>query len=224
MWTETELTALRSKYALAARYNIAPTQEVPCIFSGGDSKRWRFDLFRWGLLPFWAKDLASGARAINARSETAHEKTMFKQAFAKRRCVVPADGYFEWAKTSQGKQPYYVRRKDERMLAMAGLWEENDRLGTGGKPILSFTILTTQANEVTGVVHDRMPVFLTQEQTSVWLDPGIDDAHSLRSMIGSAPADWFELFPVSSIVNSAKNDSAECTKPIELLRQQSLFD
>ncbi|MEL6104979.1 MAG: SOS response-associated peptidase [Planctomycetota bacterium] len=224
LWSSEELAELSSQQALAARYNIAPTQTVPCVMQRPESAKRTVEILRWGLLPFWATDLAIGARAINARSESAHEKSTFRQAFSNRRCVIPTDGYFEWQVSPDGKQPYYTRRRDDGMLAMAGLWERNDQLGEDGQPILSFTVLTTNSNEATRHLHDRMPVFLRNDQLESWLDPQLDAVDRLREMLQPAPNEWLESHPVSKLVNSPKNDSAECIERIQPLRQRSLFE
>ena len=146
---------------------------------------------------------------INARGETVHEKRSFKQAFTQRRCLIPADGYFEWKKETDGKQPYLIHADDE-VVAMAGLWEENKRLGTDQSPLISCTIITTEANETTSTVHDRMPVFLKQDDFELWLDPGFRDTESLREMLRPADNDTFNLKPVSKYVNNARHEGPEC--------------
>src|SRR5262245_35107324 len=150
---------------LPLRYNIAPTQPVPVVRAAGDGRA--LALARWGLIPRWATDPAIGNRLINARSETVAEKPSFRDAFRKRRCLIPATGFYEWAKTAGGKQPYHFRLLDGRPFAFAGLWERWDR---GGEPVESCTILTTAANAVVRPVHERMPVILPAEAFAAWLD------------------------------------------------------
>ncbi|MEM6474072.1 MAG: SOS response-associated peptidase, partial [Planctomycetota bacterium] len=148
LWSEDELSRLSGEHAIAARYNIAPTQSICTVRnSADDSIILDLSLLRWGLVPFWASDISVGSRMINARSETVHEKRSFKSAFEKRRCLIPADGYFEWQTTSDGKQPYLIEHRDGKMLAMAGLWERNRKLGQSQEePLESCTIVTTSSN------------------------------------------------------------------------------
>lgn len=153
---------------------------------------------------------------INARSETAHEKRSFRSAFQKRRCVIPADGYFEWKTASSGKQPYLIERRDGGVLAMAGLWEANARLGRGpDEPLETCTVLTTDANETTRGVHDRMPVFLDNESVADWLSAA-SNTDDLRDLMRPAANELLKLTPVSKQVGNPKNDDPECVRPIEL--------
>jgi len=213
LWSEQRRRDRSEALDVVPRYNIAPTQAVSCIQSEPDQQR-RWSLLRWGLIPPWADDLAIGNRMINARSETAAEKRSFKQAFAQRRCLIPADGYYEWRKTPRGKQPYWIARRDGGMLAMAGLWQRNNKLGEGGTAIESCTVLTTAANQTTRDIHDRMPVFLDRQAQQVWLNTNVDDPAELQSLLCPAPADWLVPRPVSTRVNSPRNDSPDCIKPI----------
>lgn len=226
LWTEDEVAAKASEYAIAARYNIAPTQQVSCVRPSEDGRR-QWSMLRWGLIPSWADDPAIGNRMINARSETVHEKPSFKKAFVSRRCLIPADGYYEWMKTSGGKQPYLIERSDGGVLALAGLWERNRKIAGEDQPIESFTILTTSANDTTRSIHDRMPVILDTDGQSTWLDGNLSDPDQLRSLLRPAPNDLLKTFPVSKIVNSPRNDVPECIQPIDLFddppAQQNLF-
>lgn len=226
LWTEQEVAAKAAEFAIAPRYNIAPTQNVSCIRSTDDGRR-QWSLLRWGLVPSWATDLAIGNRMINARSETVDEKRSFKKAFMERRCLVPADGYYEWQKTSQGKQPFLIQHADGKVLAMAALWECNRKLDGDQQPLETFTILTTAANQTTSGIHDRMPVFLAPDAQAIWLDDKIEDPNLLKTLLHPAPEDWLTTFPVSTIVNSPRNDTSDCIKPIELPadppQQQGLF-
>ena len=153
---------------------------------------------------------------INARSETVHEKRSFKSPLRKQRCLIPADGYYEWKKVASGKQPYLIGRANGGMLAMAGLWEFNRRLGNDGVPLHSCTILTTSANRATRSVHDRMPVFLDQDAQQQWLDPDIDDPERLRKLLIPAAEDLLTMFPVAKLVGSPKNDLPQCVQPINI--------
>ncbi|WP_161604217.1 SOS response-associated peptidase [Roseiconus nitratireducens] len=218
LWSEEEIAAAATEYAIAARYNIAPTQSISVIHteagaSAGSRRQW--SLFRWGLVPPWADDLAIGNRMINARSETVHEKNSFRKAFVQRRCLIPADGYFEWMKTPDGKQPYLIERASGGMLAMAGLWEQNKRVSSSGHAIRTCTILTTAANETTATIHDRMPVLLEGDQRDAWLDPQQDDPTALRRLLQPASNDLLKYAPVSRLVNRPGNDSPECVQVID---------
>lgn len=213
LWTDQERAARIERYNVAPRYNIAPTQAISCIHAGEGRREW--SLFRWGLIPPWADELSIGNRMINARSETAAEKRSFQQPFAKQRCLIPADGYYEWQKTPDGKQPYWIARHDGGLLAMAGLWQTNKKLGTESEPLRSCTILTTAANATTRDIHDRMPVFLDPQAQELWLDPKIDDPDRLQSVLRPAPEDWLVPRHVSTRVNSPRNDSPECLEPVE---------
>ncbi len=152
-------------------YNVAPTQEVAAVLAEGGERR--LQMLRWGLIPSWADDPQIGSRMINARSETAAEKPSFRRAFPERRCLIPTDGFYEWQRTDNGKQPYYLRMKGGSPFAFAGLWEA---WGKDGEETLSCTILTTEANEVVGEVHHRTPVIVTPENYEVWLDPDMREA------------------------------------------------
>ncbi|MCC9600831.1 SOS response-associated peptidase [Stieleria sp. JC731] len=214
LWNENEIAERASQLSIKPRYNIAPTQLVSCIH-GGDGQadsnaRRQWSTFRWGLVPFWAKDISIGNRMINARSETASEKRSFKTPLLKRRCLVPADGYYEWQKTPQGKQPYVIENSHGNVLAMAGLWEENKHLGNDGQPLRTVTILTTAANQSLGKIHDRMPVFIEKQDFSTWLDPQIQDLASIEPMLRTGDDEQFAARPVSTLVNNARNDVPEC--------------
>lgn len=195
---------------VAPRYNIAPSQPVLAV-RGAEQGR-EGVLLRWGLVPFWAKDPKIGYRMINARSETVAEKPAFRAAFRKRRCVVPADGYYEWRKTGDGKQPYFIFAGNGRCFGIAGLWEywEQD-----GNVIESCTLLTCAANARLAEIHDRMPVVLPGEAHARWLDPGTS-ADALAELLQPAPEDAFEVQPVSTFVNKPANDSPACIEPVAL--------
>src|SRR5437879_6031020 len=165
------------------RWNIAPTQQVLAIrMKDGTPEA---AMLRWGLIPSWAQDPKKPPLLINAKAETAATKPAFRAAFKRRRCLVLADGYYEWQKVGKQKQPYYHRLRDERPFAFAGLWERCEK---GEQPIESCTILTTGANEIAAAVHDRMPVILGREARRVWLDPHLDDAAALQQLLGPFPA------------------------------------
>ncbi|MDY7095550.1 MAG: SOS response-associated peptidase [Acidobacteriota bacterium] len=197
---------------LSPRYNIAPTQETAIVGLNHEGKR-TLGTMRWGLIPHWAKDPSIGNRLINARSETAAEKPSFRSSFKKRRCLVPADGFYEWKKLDGRKQPYYLRLKEHRPFAFAGLWARWS--GEDDQPVLSFTLLTTEPNELAKEVHDRMPVILQPKHYDTWLDPEVHDREQLEAMLGSYPAEEMETYAVSTEVNSPRNDRPSCIEPLE---------
>lgn len=198
------------------RYNIAPTQAIDCVMQESVGAPRIATKVRWGLIPSWAKDAAIGSRLINARSETIDSKPSFRRAFASRRCLIPADGYYEWKKVADGKQPFLIERRDGGLLAMAGLWEENLKIAEDHTPIRSCTVITTEANQTTSGIHHRMPVILRADDYDRWLDPGFHDGPELKSLLGPAKDDLLKVTPVSRHVNSPRNDDEECVAPVEL--------
>jgi putative SOS response-associated peptidase YedK len=194
---------------LEPRYNLAPTQAAQVVRADEAGKR-RLAFLRWGLVPFWAKDPDGGPRPINARAETVAEKPTFREAFRKRRCLVPADGFYEWQKREKGKQPYRIMLKDERVFAFAGLWE----LWKGEEEIESFTIIVTDANDFLKPIHDRMPVILDPKDYALWLDPDAHAANDLKPLLRPCPSDKLSAYPVSRFVNSPKNDDPACIEPL----------
>ena len=198
---------------LPPRYNLAPTQEAAVVRvkeSGGPR---RLDLLKWGLIPYWAKEAAIGNKLINARSETVVEKASFKTSFKNKRCLIPADGFYEWKKEGKLKQPFLIRRKDAKPFAFAGLWSiwrDPER----SQPVETFTILTTDANDLMRPLHDRMPVILDRENFDLWLDPKTEDPAKLQSLLVPYVPDDFEAFPVSRVVNSPANDRPDCIAPL----------
>ena len=206
-----ELFGLDEVPAWEPRYNIAPTQPVAAVRAARDGGQRELVFLHWGLIPSWADDWRIGNRMINARSETVAEKPAFRRAFRQRRCLVPADGFFEWQRQGTKKQPYYIHRRDGRPLAIAGLWEH--WAGAGSGPVESCTLLTTAANATLRPLHDRMPVLLEPAQFDTWLDP---EQHSVESLVALlAPADdaVLEAYAVSTVVNSPRNDSPACIEP-----------
>ena len=199
---------------LTPRYNIAPTQMVSSVRSSHDNKQ-QFATFRWGLVPFWSKDLKIGSKMINARGESVSSKPSFRSAFKKRRCLVLADGFFEWKKINDGKQPYYMTLEDESPFCMAGLWEKwNDK--TSGETIETCTVITTEANEFMSELHDRMPVILDKSDYGVWLDNEFQDAGHLESLLCPMAEGELKKRPVNKIVNRPVNDSPECIETVSL--------
>lgn len=184
------------------RYNAAPTQRMPVV-RVFDGKR-ELVLLRWGLIPSWAKDPKIGNSLINARGETVHEKPAFRSAFKARRCLVPADGFYEWRKLSGGsKQPYRITMADSSPFAFAGLWERWDK---GDEPLETFTIITTTANVLVAPIHDRMPVILDPADYDAWLES--QDTTIPMALLQPYPAKRMSAYPVSTRVNSPRNDDA----------------
>ena len=186
--------------SITPNYNIAPTQEVAAVVEE-DEKR-KLEMFHWGLIPSWAKDPAIGNKMINARAETVSEKPSFRKAFRVRRCLIVADGFYEWQKTTNGKQPYYIRMEDDSPFAFAGLWES----WQNGTEIRSATIITTDANDVVAPIHNRMPVILHPEDYELWLDPDFDEKEPLTTLLKPYPAEAMDAYPVSRSVNSPSNN------------------
>lgn len=193
---------------LSPRYNVAPTQAIAVVRELADEGR-RCELLRWGLVPSWAKDVSIGNRMINARAETVAEKPAFRTAFRRRRCLVLADGYFEWKKEGAKKQPYYIRMRDESPFAFAGLWE---RWSPGGDDAAldTCTLITTDANDLTRSIHDRMPVILAPNDYALWLDPRLDDKPRLTALLRPYDSEAMIADPVSTRVNNPKHDDPAC--------------
>jgi putative SOS response-associated peptidase YedK len=204
-----EILALPQLPFLEARYNIAPTQPVPVVRIGTGQSEAECVLVRWGLIPSWAADPSIGPRLINARSETVATKPAFRAAFRQRRCLVPADGFYEWKLIDGKKQPYLIGFEDSRPFAFAGLWEtwQHD-----GQKVESCTILTTEANERLRTLHERMPVILPKENHRLWLDTSVNDAALLKSELRPYPAESMSIYPVSPLVNSPHNDEPRCAE------------
>lgn len=193
---------------LSPRYNIAPTQQVATIFLDSDSSERQFKMLRWGLIPSWAKDAKMGAKLINARAETVAEKPAFRAAFKKRRCLILADGFYEWHTENGEKQPFYFRLENGEPFAFAGLWEHWEK--GEGEPIESCTIITTEANELMRSIHERMPVIIDPKDYEQWLNPEIRKTELLQPY----SSEKMIYYPVSTEVNSPKNDRSECIQPI----------
>ena len=203
-------------YGVRPRYNIAPTQEAPVVV-GGEARTLK--LLRWGLVPSWATDAKGASRLINARAESVHEKPSFREPFAKRRCLVCSDGFYEWKVDGKRRVPHFIHRRDGRLLAFAGIWE--CFRPEAGEEMLTFSVLTTEANELMRPVHHRMPVILDRTDYERWLDPGIARRDALEDLLAPAPESMLELYEVSSLVSSPANDSIACLRKGP--DQQSLF-
>lgn len=198
---------------LRPRYNIAPTDEVPVIGRDEDGRR-ALKMFRWGLVPRWSKAMPKGPPQINARAETVTRNAMFREAFAKRRCLVPADGFYEWHKDKSAKdrRPWRIFDPDRPAFAFAGIWEH--WRDSEGQVVRSFAIITTDANERIAAIHDRMPVILRREDEDAWLDPASAEA-SLLPLLAPYDTQKTSLYRVDVRVNSVKNDDPACIAPIE---------
>lgn len=197
--------------ALEPRYNIAPTTEVlACRMEAPGEKA--LARLRWGLVPHWAKQAEGGYRMINARAETVAGKPAFRGPFRKRRCLIPADGYYEWKSVGGRKQPYYFSMKDQRPFCFAGLW---DRWRPAeGEPLETCTIITTGANALGAPVHPRMPVILPPDAYDPWLDPSLDRAEDVLPLLAPFPPDAMTVYPVSTLVNNARVDEPRCITPL----------
>jgi putative SOS response-associated peptidase YedK len=190
------------------RYNIAPTQDVLAIRHPR-----QLVALRWGLIPSWAKDAKIASSAINSRGDTIAEKPAFRAAFKKRRCLVLADGYYEWFKDGKARLPHLYEMDDGRPFALAGLWEWWG--GPDGKsPVETCSLITTDANELAAKVHDRMPVILPPDEYDLWLDPEFQDRDKLLSMLRPFPADEMTVRPVNTFVNNARNQGEQCVAPV----------
>jgi putative SOS response-associated peptidase YedK len=206
-----ELFELEGLSNFAPRYNIAPTQLVPAIRATEDGGREAFEA-RWGLIPPWAKDRKMAARMINARSETVASKPAFRAAVRSRRCLIPADGFYEWRKIDGAKQPYLIRFADRRPFGFAGLWERWHE--PGGGSVDSCTIITTEPNPLVEAIHDRMPVILNPGDFDEWLEAVQLPPDRLSALLVPCPDEGMEALPVSTRVNNPRNDDPACLEPV----------
>ncbi len=206
---------LKAVPPVVPRYNIAPTQPVAAVIATPENLEPHFYLLQWGLIPSWAKAPTIGSRLINARAETASEKPSFRAAFKRRRCLVLADGFYEWQQLAnrKAKQPYYIFLKDHQPFAFAGLWEHWTDPNSGSE-LQSCTILTTAPNKLMEPIHNRMPVILPPEDYADWLDPRNYQAELLQAMLRPYEAASMEHHPVSTVVNKPQNDTPECIEPL----------
>jgi putative SOS response-associated peptidase YedK len=197
-------------FDLKPRYNIAPGQPIPAILADGGRRR--IGQLRWGLVPSWAQDEKIGYKMINARAETLQEKPAFRRLFERKRCMIPADGFYEWKQMDRGKQPMHITMRDGALFAFAGLfdtWTAPD-----GQKLHTCTIITTQPNEVVADIHNRMPVILRQEDEDLWLDRDRFDPELLRSLLVPYESGQMRAYPVPAIVGSPKNDVPECIEEV----------
>ncbi|MDQ3813240.1 MAG: SOS response-associated peptidase [Armatimonadota bacterium] len=204
---------------LTARYNIAPSQPVAVVAQGkpetqknGEDVRW-LDAMKWGLVPFWAKDPDIGNRLINARAETLAEKPAFKAALKRRRCIIPADGFYEWKREGNRRVPLRIHRSDNGLFGFAGLWEEWQ--SPDGSPLRTCTIVTTEPNDLMASIHNRMPAILRPEEESLWLDTSLNDVPDILKLLKPYPDAELTAHPVSRRVNSPNVDDPGCIVPVE---------
>lgn len=202
---------------LPPRYNIAPSQAAAVVRSAAGGGRELVQL-RWGLVPSWSKGPDSRYSMINARAETVAEKPSFRVALRERRCLVPADGFYEWASRPGGKQPYRIGLKGSEPFAFAGLWEHwrggDGDGGDGGDEIQSFTIVVTQANQALEAIHERMPVILAPADYGLWLEGGAEATTQAQALLRPYPAEAMAAYPVSTHVNNARNNDPRCIVPL----------
>jgi putative SOS response-associated peptidase YedK len=192
-------------------YNIPPGNSVLAVIREKRESANRLVRFRWGLVPAWAKAPAIGNRLINARAESVHEKPSFKEAFRKRRCLVIADGFYEWQRKDGKRIPFFVRLKNKQPFGFAGLYET--WTSPAGRILKTCTIITTQANELVKPLHDRMPVIVPENQRTLWLDPAINSKEILFDLLKPYPAENMETYEVSRSVNSPTNDTPDLIRP-----------
>lgn len=197
------------------RYNIAPSQAVAAIVQGRQEARRILKQMRWGLIPFWAKDISIGMKLINARAETAAEKPAFREAFTQKRCLIPASGFYEWQKGGKQKQPYYIKVCNAQAFAMAGLWQRwEGQVDQETVMVESCNILTTDANELVRPIHNRMPVILPVANHATWLDTEATDRKKIQSLLVPYPAAAMTAYPVGRQVNRPAHDAPDCIAPL----------
>ena len=204
------------------RYNIAPTQPVPVVRQNPSKPVRQISTMRWGLIPHWARDGSIASTTINAKSKTAATKPAFRDPLKLRRCLIPADGFYEWKRTATSKQPYCFEVREGELFAFAGLWD--GWKDSTGQWIKTCSILTTTPNALTATVHDRMPVILRPDSYGLWLDPGMQDVAAISELLKPYDAGSMRSYPVSARINHVANDDDECSRRIELsLSQNQLF-
>jgi putative SOS response-associated peptidase YedK len=200
-----------SKIDLKPRYNIAPTQPVGVV-RAGQEEAWEWVALRWGLIPSWAKGADGHKTAlVNARAETLAQKPSFRESFRSRRCLVPADGFYEWRHQGRKKQPFFIHKPEREPFAFAGVWDR--WINPDGEVIDSCAIVTTTANHLMRPLHERMPVILNPEDFGRWLDPRLTQLDELRDVLIPLPDDALTMYPVNPLVNSSKVDRPECIEP-----------
>jgi len=202
------------------RFNVAPTQPIPIIRQHPKEPVRELSLMRWGLIPSWAKDASGAPRLINARSETASSKPAFPDALKSRRCLIPADGFYEWSRAGKTKHPYCFEVNNGELFAFAGLWDRW-KDPSSGSWVKTCSILTTTPNAVTSAIHDRMPVILDPDGYDLWLDPGMKDVTAVSDLLKPCDDKRMRCYPVSTRINHVVNDDAECSAPVELAQIQN---
>lgn len=201
-------------FEVIPNYNVAPTQKIITVIKHNNENK--LEKLHWGLVPFWAKDISIGSRMINARAETVSQKPSFRNAFRKRRCLIPADGFYEWKGEKGNKQPYYVSIPSGEPFSFAGLWETWTDKETGEESVYkSCTIITTAASESIREIHHRMPVILDPKFHEKWLNADIQDPKALQVIINDGIIHNMSFYPVSKLVNSVKNNDPNCIKPVD---------
>jgi putative SOS response-associated peptidase YedK len=195
----------------AASWNVAPTDPLPVVRYDAKTHQRSLDVMRWGLVPFWAKDIKVGFANINAKAEGIENKPAFREAFRQRRCLVPVDNFYEWAKTPSGKQPYAIALKSGGLMALAGLCESWRSLA--GERVRSFVIITTEPNDLCGAIHNRMPVIVKPETWPAWLGEEPADEPRLKSLLAPYPSDGMVCWPVSPRVGNVKNNDPSLIEP-----------
>lgn len=206
----TRFSIEQAELDFSPRYNIAPSQKVLAIVN--DGQRNRMGYLKWGLIPSWSKDPSIGNKMINARAETLVEKPSFRQAYRKKRCLIIADGFYEWKKEKDRKVPMYIQLHNRQPFAFAGLWER--WISPEGHEITTCTIVTTEANEFMTPIHHRMPVILKTEQENIWLNRNITDPYLLEHLLQPYPSGEMTAYSVSTLVNTPKNDNASLIDPV----------
>jgi putative SOS response-associated peptidase YedK len=204
-----------SESVLEPNFNVAPSLDIYTVLETGGVRR--LEPIHWGLVPIWAKDMKIGNRMINARAESLADKNAYKRAFRKRRCIIPADGFYEWRKIpgQKTKQPYYITRTDGEPFAFAGLWEVWRGPDRDQDPIASCTIITGEPNDKMSEIHDRMPVMLPPSAWDQWLDPEVDDLDLLGRFLVPAPSELIRIHAVSTEVNNVRNQGPQLTDPVD---------
>ncbi len=202
----------RGTFEWRPNYNAAPSVDMPVVLQHEKEGR-VIDKYRWGLVPFWAKEVNTGYSMFNARAESIASKRTYQKPFKKQRCIVPASGFYEWVKTPDGKIPHYITLKDQGLMSFAGLYEHWQ--GDGGQVVNSFTIITTESNDKLAPIHDRMPAILLDQEIDHWLDPANQDTESLRDLVRPYPSDDISFYKVSTAVNNARNQGPSLIEPDE---------
>jgi len=216
---EEHFDAVSGEEDWSSGYNIAPTQRIPVIRQHPKEPVRELSLIRWGLIPSWAKDSSVAVRTINARSETSATKPAFRDSLKPRRCLIPADGFYEWMRTGKAKQPYCFEVSDGQLFAFAGLWDRWK--DSNDKWVKTCSILTTTPNAVTARVHDRMPVILDPDDYDLWLDPGMNNVTAATDLLKPYEARLMRCYPISTRINQVANDDAECSARVELEQIQN---